>query len=201
MASQRGAKPSAPVQPADAASSATPAPFATLRATLTELPKGQVLRQDHQDQRRADQFNPGARGNARFSPIRDDRRRPIPMLHGGATMDCALMETVFHDAPDAAGFKTFDKGKPAGLAHLTIEVAQPLAKTAANGLALASRRDGLRAWRRLFCCDAILWLRASAGSAGKGMGTAGCLVFRVENGRRSPLRGLIKDFFHCGNSN
>lgn len=99
MASQRGAKPSAPVRPADAASSATPAPFATLRATLTELPKGQVLRRVHQDQRRAGQFNPGARGNARFSPIRDDRGRPIPMLHGGATMDCALMETVFHDAP------------------------------------------------------------------------------------------------------
>lgn len=79
MASQRGAKPSAPVQPADAASFATPAPFATLRATLTEPPKGQVLRRVHQDQRRAGQFNPGARGNARFSPIRDDRGRPIPM--------------------------------------------------------------------------------------------------------------------------
>ena len=104
------------------------------------------------------------------------------MLYGGATMDCALMKTVFHDAPYAAGFKTFDKGKPVGQAHSTAEVAQPLAKTAANGPALAGRRDGLRAWRRLFCCDAILWLRASAGSAGKGMGTAGCPVFRVETG-------------------
>ena len=48
------------------------------------------------------------------------------MLHGGATMDCALMETVFHDAPYTAGLKTFDKGKPAGQAHSTVEVAQPL---------------------------------------------------------------------------
>lgn len=126
MASQRGAKPSAPVQPADAASSATPAPFATLRATLTELPKGQVLHRVHQDQYRADQFNPGVRGNARFSPIRDDRGQPIPMLYGGTTMDCALMETVFHDVPYTAGLKTFDKGKLAGQVHSTVEVAQPL---------------------------------------------------------------------------
>ena len=37
--------------------------------------QGQVLRRVHQDQRRADLFNPGARGNARFSPIRDDPGR------------------------------------------------------------------------------------------------------------------------------
>lgn len=54
------------------------------------------------------------------------RGEPIPMLYGGATMDCALMKTVFHDAPYTAGFKTFDKGKPVGQAHSTVEVAQPL---------------------------------------------------------------------------
>ncbi|EDT3379585.1 RES family NAD+ phosphorylase [Salmonella enterica subsp. enterica serovar Mbandaka] len=126
MASKRGAKPSAPVQPADAASSATPAPSATLHATLTELPQGQVLHRVHQDQYRADQFNPGVRGNARFSPIQDDQGQPIPTLYGGTTMDCALMETVFHDVPHTAGFKTFDKGKLAGQVHSTVEVAQPL---------------------------------------------------------------------------
>lgn len=126
MASKRGAKAPAPAQPADAASSATPAPPATLHATLTELPKGQVLHRVHQDQYRADQFNPGARGNARFSPIQDDQGQPIPTLYGGTTMDCALMETVFHDVPHTAGFKTFDKGKLAGQVHSTVEIVQSL---------------------------------------------------------------------------
>ncbi|EBY9794298.1 RES domain-containing protein [Salmonella enterica subsp. enterica serovar Minnesota] len=126
MANKRGAKTPAPAQFADTASSATPAPPATLHATLTELPKGKVLHRVHQDQYRADQFNPGVRGNARFSPIQDDQGQPIPTLYGGTTIDCALMETVFHDVPHTAGFKTFDKGKLAGQVHSTVEIVQSL---------------------------------------------------------------------------
>lgn len=126
MASKRGAKPPAPAQPADSALSATPAPPTTLHPTLTELPTGQVLHRVHQSQYHADQFNPGVQGNARFSPIQDDQGQPIPTLYGGTTMDCALMETVFHDVPHTAGFKTFDKGKLAGQMHSTVEVVQPL---------------------------------------------------------------------------
>jgi len=112
MASKRGAKPAAPAHPPGGeASSTTPAPSATLHATLTELAEGQALHRVHQDQYRADQFNPGTRGNARFSTIQDDQGQPIPTLYGGTTMDCALMETVFHDVPHTAGFKSFDKGK------------------------------------------------------------------------------------------
>lgn len=118
---KRGSKP-----PADEASSVTPVPPATLHATMTELAKGQVLHRVHQDQYRADQFNPGARGNARFSPIQNDQGKSIPTLYAGTTMDCALMETVFHDVPHSAGFKTFDKGKLAGQVHSTVEVVQPL---------------------------------------------------------------------------
>ena len=123
MASKRGAPSSAP---ASVATSPTPAPPGTLHATLTELPKGQVLHRVHQDKYRANQFNPGVRGNARFSPIQDDHGQPIPTLYAGTTMDCAVMETVFHDVPHTAGFKTFDKGKLAGQVHSTVAVARPL---------------------------------------------------------------------------
>ncbi|MFT8232328.1 RES family NAD+ phosphorylase [Pseudomonas guariconensis] len=124
MASKRGAKPPAPAQPPDEAT--PPVPPAKLHATLTELPKGQVLHRVHQEQYQADQFNPGVLGNARFSPIQNDQGQPIPTLYGGTTMDCALMETVFHDVPHTAGFKTFDKGKLAGQVHSTVEIAQPV---------------------------------------------------------------------------
>lgn len=126
MASKRGAKPPAPAQPPDEDTPTAPAPPATLHATLTELPKGQVLHRVHQEQYQADQFNPGVRGNARFSPIQNDQGQPIPTLYGGTTMDCALMETVFHDVPHTAGFKSFDKGKLVGQVHSTVKVARPL---------------------------------------------------------------------------
>lgn len=104
----------------------TPPPPATLHVTLTELAAGLVLHRVHLDQYHADQFNPGVRGNARFSPIQDQHGQPIPTLYGGTTMNCALMETVFHDVPHTAGFKSFDKGKLAGQVHSTVEVMQPL---------------------------------------------------------------------------
>ena len=126
MASKRSAKPPAPAKPVDEATSTTPAPPVTLHATLTELPEGQVLHRVHQEQYRADQLNPGVQGNARFSPIQNDQGQPIPTLYGGTTMDCALMETVFHDVPHTAGFKSFDKGKLAGQVHSTVEVTKPV---------------------------------------------------------------------------
>jgi len=93
---------------------------------MTELAQGKVLHRAHPDRYRADQFNPGVQGNARFSPIKNDQDQPIPTLYGGTTIDCALMETVFHDVPHTAGFKSFDKGKLVGQVHSTVEVAQPL---------------------------------------------------------------------------
>ncbi|WP_369327070.1 RES family NAD+ phosphorylase [Alcaligenes nematophilus] len=103
-----------------------PAPGSVLRLTLMELPKGQVLHRVHQDKYSAVQFNPGTQGNARFSPIQDEMGRPIPTLYGGTSRDCALMETVFHDVPYAAGFKSYDKKKLLGQRHSTVELSAPL---------------------------------------------------------------------------
>jgi hypothetical protein len=87
---------------------------------------GEVLHRVHQSKYQADQFNPGIHGNARFSPIRDEHGKPIPTLYGGTTMDCALMETVFHDVPHTAGFKSLDKGKLVEQRHSTVRVEQEL---------------------------------------------------------------------------
>ncbi|WLG93854.1 RES family NAD+ phosphorylase [Pseudomonas sp. FP198] len=112
--------------PTDLAASVTPVHAATLHVTFTVIAKGDVLHRVHQDKYQPDQFNPGLHGNARFSPIQDDQGRAIPTLYGGTTADCALMETVFHDVPHTAGFKSFDKGKLTGQVHSTVQVSQPL---------------------------------------------------------------------------
>lgn len=110
----------------DLAASVTPVPADTLHLTLTVLAQGDVLHRVHQDRYQPDQFNPGVHGNARFSPIQDDQGRAVPTLYGGTTVECALMEAVFHDVPHTAGFKSFDKGKLAGQVHSAVQVSQPL---------------------------------------------------------------------------
>jgi hypothetical protein len=90
--------------------SAPPADLAKLVKVLT-WPKGQVIHRIHLEIYGSSEFNPGLKGNARFSPIRDSAGTSIPTLDGGSTFDCAAMETIFHDVPFAAGLKTFDKQK------------------------------------------------------------------------------------------
>lgn len=107
-------------------SNVTPEPPAELHITMTELKQGQILHRVHQDVYQADQFNPGVRGNARFSPILDDQGQPVPTLYAGTTMECALMETVFHDVPHTAGFKSFSKNKLVGQVHSSVEITQSL---------------------------------------------------------------------------
>jgi len=55
------------------------------------------------------EFNPSSPGNARFSPLVNVAGAVIPTLYAGTTLDCALMETVFHDVPFVAGPKMWSK--------------------------------------------------------------------------------------------
>src|SRR5690554_4281560 len=120
---KRSAKPAGgtdPSPPAGEASSSTPVPSDTLHATFTSLAQGEVLHRVHQSKYQADQFNPGAHGNARFSPIQDEHGKPIPTLCGGTTMACALMEWIFHDFPPISDFKRFSKKKVVGQANSAV---------------------------------------------------------------------------------
>ena len=104
----------------------TPQPPATLQLSTLTWAAGTPIHRVHLDCYGADQFNPGIRGNARFTPIHDEHGQPIPTLYGGTSFDCAAMETVFHDVPFAAGFKTYDKGKLAGQQHSLLHCVQDL---------------------------------------------------------------------------
>lgn len=88
-----------------------------LHVSRTTWPQDCIFHRIHLERYGADAFNPGILGNARFSPIRDGAGVPIPTLYGGASFACAAMETVFHDVPFTAGFKTYDKAKLAGQVH------------------------------------------------------------------------------------
>ncbi|MBS0316068.1 MAG: RES family NAD+ phosphorylase [Proteobacteria bacterium] len=127
MPKPRKAPPAASASPpAGGDGTTTPAPPATLHITPWTLPAEQVLHRVHQDLYEADQFNPGLKGNARFSPIRDTKGDLIPTLYAAATFEAAAMESVFHDVSHAPGFKHYDKRKLEGQLHSEVKVKHAL---------------------------------------------------------------------------
>jgi hypothetical protein len=87
-----------------------PPPGGRLDVTLIDWGKGQILHRVHSSKFRPDEFNPSPAGDARFSPLVTSDHRVIATLYAGTTLDCALMETVFHDVPYAPGLKSLSKG-------------------------------------------------------------------------------------------
>lgn len=92
-------------------------PAEELDATIISWGKGQQLHRVHDAVYRGNGFNPSRKGNARFSPITDSDGKIIPTLYAGTTLDCALMETIFHDVPFIAGFKPLSIKKMVGKVH------------------------------------------------------------------------------------
>jgi hypothetical protein len=89
----------------------TPLPPKFLDATLVTLKFGHGLKlhRVHDLAYGGSEFNASTKGNARFSPITNTAGVLIPTLYAGTTLDCALMETIFHDLPFKAGFKSISK--------------------------------------------------------------------------------------------
>jgi hypothetical protein len=87
-------------------------PAGRLNATLIPWGKGRTVFRVHRSIYKADQFNDSRNGDARFSPLMDTKRGAvIATLYAGTTLDCALMESVFHDVPYQPGLKTVSKSK------------------------------------------------------------------------------------------
>ncbi|MGF7151419.1 hypothetical protein FHS96_005085 [Sphingomonas zeicaulis] len=138
MAEATGA--GAPLPPGDRAVPAAtiPTPPSRLDALVKRISwsKGRVIHRIHPAIYAADQFNPGPKGNARFSPIFDAKGNGIPTIYGGTTFDCAAMETVFHDVPFVAGLKTHAKRKLRQHLHSQIVVTADLQLADLTGTAL-----------------------------------------------------------------
>lgn len=99
---------------------------APLEVSPFELPAGTLLHRIHPEQYTATQFNPGPRGNARFSPIVDAAGKSIPTIYAGETFECVAMETVFHDVSYEQGPKIYAKSKLTGHMHSAVGTTQPL---------------------------------------------------------------------------
>ncbi len=85
----------------------------TAEASITIRPWGssQRLFRIHPGRYGATEFNVNAKGEARFSPLVEATGQVIPTMYAGSSLDCALMETVFHDVPFVRGPKLHSKAK------------------------------------------------------------------------------------------
>lgn len=103
----------APFAAGGSASPTIASPPANLNALIkrTAWVTTTIIHRIHPDAYKAEQFNPGPNGNARFSPIFDAMGTSIATIYGGTTFECAAMETVFHDVPFTSGLKTVAKRK------------------------------------------------------------------------------------------
>ena len=132
--------PDAPRRPRAAAAVPTGLDLADPPTTLHVTPfvwqAGRPIHRIHLARFAAGTFNPGSKGNARFSPISNPQGRPIPTLYGGSDFDCAAMETVFHDVPFAPGFKNYDKRKLIGQTHSVLVPGAALALADLSNVAL-----------------------------------------------------------------
>lgn len=90
------------------------APALPLDPLLDCWPAGRVIHIIHDTVFAPESFNPGVdatgllRKSTRFAPIRDAAGQVVPYLYGGATLDCAIFETIFHDVPMDAKDKFVD---------------------------------------------------------------------------------------------
>lgn len=101
-------------------------PVESLQATLIEWGGGKTLYRVHHERHQGNAFNPTRRGNARFSPVLDRSGNVIPTLYAGNTLDCALMETVFHNVPYKPGFKRLSLNILDGQVHSALKVKRDL---------------------------------------------------------------------------
>ncbi len=90
------------------------APNPPLQPLFDVWPAGRVIHVIHDTAYPPEGFNPGVdaagrlRRPTRFAPVRDAHDQVVPYLYGGATLDCAVFETVFHDVPIDAPYKFVD---------------------------------------------------------------------------------------------
>ncbi|MGP9819765.1 RES family NAD+ phosphorylase [Salinarimonas sp. NSM] len=107
--------------------SAVPSPPADLRAPNTStLPAGSRLHRIHDSRFGGAAFNPCLGRPTRFAPIVDAQGRCVPSLYAATSREAAIFETVFHDVPIAAPFKTVRLADVLTRSHSLLATRRPL---------------------------------------------------------------------------
>ena len=97
-------------------------PAALPRPNITVRRAGTRVHRVHARSRRPIGFNPCKGNPTRFAPIRDNDGRCVPSLYAGSTFTAVAYETVFHDVPAPARWKSVALDRVTGSAHAVLEL-------------------------------------------------------------------------------
>lgn len=95
-------------------------PAALPRPTLAVLRAGTPVHRVHGRRRRPVEFNECKGNPTRFAPILDAHGRCVPSLYGGSSFSAAVYETIFHDVPAHARWKSVPLDRVTASAHATL---------------------------------------------------------------------------------
>lgn len=107
-----------------------------------DIKEGVELDRIHPRQYGSTQFNRGGAGNARFSPIHNEKGDVIATIYAATSLEAAAMETAFHDVPIEPGIKNVVTDTIEHLVHSKITLTADLVVGDLTGLGL--RRIGLK---------------------------------------------------------
>jgi hypothetical protein len=106
---------------------AIPKPSATLAApNYFNLKRRTIVHRIHLTAFAATSFNPCAGQATRFAPIHETSGICVPSIYAGSSLDAAIYETIFHDVPTKASFKTIPKQSVVIRSHAELEVVRQL---------------------------------------------------------------------------
>jgi hypothetical protein len=106
---------------------AIPKPSATLAApNYFNLKRRTIVHHIHLTAFAATSFNPCAGQATRFAPIHETSGICVPSIYAGSSLDAAIYETIFHDVPTKASFKTIPKQSVVIRSHAELEVVRQL---------------------------------------------------------------------------
>ena len=121
-------------------SGVVPAPPDALREpNTTVLRAGSTLDRVHLTEFGGAAFNPCRGRPTRFAPIFDGDGACVPSLYAGSSLDSAIYETIFHDVPATALFKTVPRQDVTARSHSVIE-------TTRDVLLVSLRAPDLKKW-------------------------------------------------------
>lgn len=104
-----------------------PAPSTTLVApNYVNLTSGTIIHRIHLTAYPATSFNPCAGQPTRFAPIHDTSGVCVTSSYAGSSFDAAIYETIFHDVPAKAPFKTVPRQDVLIRSHAELEVVRQL---------------------------------------------------------------------------
>ena len=93
---------------------------------VVELAAKTILHRVHAPVFAGNDFNPCRGGLTRFAPIRNRNGRCVPSLYAGNSVESAINETIFHEAPLTSGLKTVPLSAVESRNHSTLQIKRNL---------------------------------------------------------------------------